>query len=362
MRARPIRLLVALLVLGLVAAGCSDDNNETSAGSGSGSGSGGSTSTDNQCEDVDLSQAPDEPVTIRFGHGVAAEEQVWLMAANPDITEHDGTWYELEPQQFRGNEERFTAYQAGELDALTTSAPTLVSAVASGIGVQASVSVSREASDGDFRTAFVTLEDSGITTTEDLEGKKIGIVDIGSATEYWAKSAVASAGLDPDTDAEYVVLPFPAQEEALRNGQIDVAVMVEPFYTMAHDVGGLVDVFDSLTGPGFDQELILFAFDNGFREENPDVVCAWVEDFEAATAWYNENKDEAKQLLVDEGFVSTPIEVYEASADWLRAEDVTIDIDQLDQLIDSMIEFGVLQEDQRVPAEDLVARDFAPVG
>lgn len=358
MPTRSFRLFAVLFSFGLLAAACSDDNNEPLS---SGAGGGGSGSDENQCESVDLAEAPDEPVTIRFGHGAAAEEQVWLMAANPEITEHQGSWYELEPTQFRGNEERFTAYQAGELDALTTSAPTLVSAVASGIPVKASVSVSQEAAEGEFRTTYVALEESGIEEPEDLAGKKIGIVDIGSATEFWAKSAVASAGLDPDTDVEYVVLPFPAQEEALRNGQIDVAVMVEPFYTLAQNAGGVVDVFDSLTGPGFDQELIVFAFDNTFREDNPEVVCAWIEDFEAATTWYQDNEDEAKQLLVDEEFVSTPIDVYNEAGDWLRAEDATIDPDALDQLIDSMIEYEVLTEDQRVPAADLVASDFTPV-
>lgn len=352
------RVLPVLFAMALVAAACGDDG-DTETDDAASDQAGGQATDVNRCEDVDLSQVPDEPVTIRFGHGAAAEEQVWLMAANPDVIEHDGVWYELEPNAFRGNEERFVAYQAGELDAVTTSAPTLVSAVSSGIGVQAVVSVSREADAGDFRTTFVALEDSGITEPADLEGKRVGIVDIGSATEYWAKTGAASAGLDPDSDVEYVVLPFPAQEEALRNGQIDVAVMVEPFYTMAQQTGGIVEVFDSLTGPGFDQELILFAFDNGFREEHPEAVCAWIEDFETMTAWYNQNTDEAKQILVDEGFVQTPIEIYLEAGDWFRDEDSSIDIDQLDQLIDSMIEYGVLEEDQRVAAEELVATDFA---
>lgn len=356
MHTRSRRLLATLLAVGFVAAGCSDDNN-TSAGAGGGA----SADDENQCETIDLAaEAPDEPVTIRLGHGAAAEEQAWLMAANPDIGEHDGTWYDLEMTQFRGNEERFVAYQAGELDAVTSSAPTLVSAVSSGVDVSAVASVSREAAEGEFRTTFVSMEGSGIEGPEDLEGRTIGIVDIGSATDYWAKTAVASAGLDFETDADYVVLPFPAQEEALRNGSIDVAVLVEPFYTMAMEAGGLVEVFDALTGPGFDQELITLAFDNTFREENPGVVCAFLADFQASTDWYLENEDEAKQVLVDEGFVSTPIEVYREAGDWLRDPDATIDVDQLDELIDSMIEYGVLQEDQRIAAEQLVAGDTAP--
>jgi ABC-type nitrate/sulfonate/bicarbonate transport system substrate-binding protein len=361
MLTRP-RLLATLLTagaVGLAAVGCSDDNNSSSAGADTGV----SANDENQCESIDLAaDAPDEPVTIRLGHGAAAEEQVWLMEANPDVGQHDGVWYDLEMTQFGGNEERFVAYQAGELDAVTSSAPTLVSAVSSGQDVSAVASVSREAAEGEFRTTFVALEGSGIEGPEDLQGKTIGIVDIGSATDYWAKTAVASAGLDFETDAEYVVLPFPAQEEALRNGQIDVAVLVEPFYTMAMDRGGLVEVFDALTGPGFDQELITLAFDNTFREENPGVVCAFLADFQASTGWYLDNEDEAKQILVDEGYVSTPIEVYREAGDWLRDPDATIDVDLLGDLIDSMIEYGVLQEDQRVPADQLVAGDTAPTG
>lgn len=313
------------------------------------------------CDGVDLTAAPDEPVQIRLGHGFAAEEQVWLMEANPDITEHQGTWYTLEMTAFRGNEERFVAYQAGELDAATATSVTLARAVARGIDLRAVVTATTESDEATFRTTFSALEDSGITSIEDLEGRTIGIVDIGSATEFWARSAVAQAGLDHNTDAEYVVLPFPAQEEAVRTGQIDVGVFVEPFYTMAQQEGGLVDVFDALTGPGFDQELIFVTFGVDFLEENPEAVCAYVEDFRAATTWYNDNLDEAREVLVDAGYVQTPLEVYVASGDWLHPEGGVIDLDAVDRVIDAMIEFGVMRENERVPAEELVATEYAPL-
>jgi ABC-type nitrate/sulfonate/bicarbonate transport system substrate-binding protein len=313
------------------------------------------------CDGIDLTAAPDEPVTIRLGHGFAAEEQVWLMEANADITEHQGTWYTLEMTAFRGNEERFVAYQAGELDAATATSVTLARAVARGIDLQAVVTATTESEAASFRTTFSALEDSGITSIEELEGRTIGIVDIGSATEFWARSAVASAGLDHNTDVEYVVLPFPAHEEAVRTGQIDVGVFVEPFYTMAQGDGGLVDVFDALTGPGFDQELILVTFGEDFLDENPEAVCAYVEDFQTATAWYNDNLDEAKEILVEAGYVQTPLEVYLASGDWLHPDGGVIDLEAVDRVIDSMIEFGVMRENERVPAEDLVATEFAPL-
>ena len=54
---------------------------------------------------------------IRFGRGFAAEEQVWLMSARPDLTPNQGKRYQLKQILFQANPERFQAYLAGELDA-----------------------------------------------------------------------------------------------------------------------------------------------------------------------------------------------------------------------------------------------------
>ena len=44
---------------------------------------------------------------IRFGRGFAAEEQVWLMSARPDLTPNQGKRYELKQILFQANPERF---------------------------------------------------------------------------------------------------------------------------------------------------------------------------------------------------------------------------------------------------------------
>ena len=42
-----------------------------------------------------LSALAADPPVIRFGHGFAAEEQVWLMAARPVLAPGNGTKYRL---------------------------------------------------------------------------------------------------------------------------------------------------------------------------------------------------------------------------------------------------------------------------
>ena len=56
--------------------------------------------------------AQDAPL-IRFGRGFAAEEQVWLMSARPDLTPSQGKRYRLNQILFQANPERFQAYLAG---------------------------------------------------------------------------------------------------------------------------------------------------------------------------------------------------------------------------------------------------------
>ena len=46
-----------------------------------------------------------DPQLIRFGHGFAAEEQLWLMGARPDLTPHQGKTYKLQLVKFQGNPE-----------------------------------------------------------------------------------------------------------------------------------------------------------------------------------------------------------------------------------------------------------------
>ena len=42
-----------------------------------------------------------EPPLIRLGHGFAAEEQLWVMGARPDLTPNQGKKYRLKFFQFQ---------------------------------------------------------------------------------------------------------------------------------------------------------------------------------------------------------------------------------------------------------------------
>lgn len=313
------------------------------------------------CDDVDLSSPPDEPVTIRLGHGAGTEDPLYVQFLAPDVTgaEHYGTWYEVEATEF-SPPDRLAAYQAGDLDAGTVSAPQLFNAVGSGLDIAAVASIAVISADAEYAFPYLALDDSGIDSIEDLEGATIGIIAPNTSTEYWAKAAVVEAGLDPDRDVTFASIPPPNAEQALRDGQTDVQFFAAPFFVQAQATGGVHEVFDALTGPGFDHELLDVFFDRTFIEQNPGAFCGWRADYVSAMAAYQADRPAFGEVMIAEGYEAAPtVEAYASRPDTGRPEGGAIHLENVDQLIQSMKDVGFLPGELDVAAADLVMEGYS---
>ncbi|HLH23693.1 MAG TPA: ABC transporter substrate-binding protein [Chloroflexota bacterium] len=298
-----------------------------------------------------------QPVEIRIGHGFAAEENLWLMAAKPDLAPNQGKAYTLTFTAFRGNADRLNAYEAGQLDGGTVAAPTALFAAEEKLPFKLVASIVRE-QQGSFNTTYLALDDSGIASAADVRGKTIAVVDFKSATELWARAAIEAAGLDPDRDVNFVVVPFPAMGEALRSKRIDVGVFPEPFLTMEQRRGGVHVVWTSKTGVPFDEELLDLAMRPEFIARNSAAVRAFLADFVATTHWYNDHLQEARQVLIDKGFVQTPPDLYLTLADYYHDPGGRITLDGLDKEQDLLLKLGWQQS--RVNLNDIVDQSLLP--
>lgn len=306
------------------------------------------------CDEVDLTKAPVSPVKIRVGRGRASEEPLWLMDVNKKANKHSGSFYELDMQPFDSTETRLVAYQAGQLDAVTVAPQVLVTGTARGrLDLAALVTIMREAEEGAFGTTFVSKVGSGIEDFEDLKGKKIGIVGLNTDPDYLAKLGVQKGGADPNTGAQYVVLPFPAQGEALKNGSIDVASLAEPFYSAAKAQGGVQDVFTARDVTGYGLDLLTVGFDKGFIAANPAAVCAFRADFQTQMAYYKSDTEAAKKQLAGTEYVKTPLPVYLKLQDYARPDDGNFDPAGFEKLIDTSIELKLFRPSDKIDVSRL---------
>lgn len=338
-------------MLALALAGCSGQSADA------GSSAGATTASAANCSSIDLSKAPKDPVELRFGHGTAAEEQIYLMQASTKTTPNAGKWYKPTYSTVKASSDRLTALQAGQLDGASLSIQPIIVAVAKNVPISVVAAEANEDAKNGFTSKFVAKKGSGITSIKDLKGKTIGIPDYGTASDFWAKSAVVKAGLNPDRDVKYALVPLASQFDALKNGTIDVANLVEPFYTMAEDAapGQLVTVFDSITGSGITpQPLQNAVFTKSFIAQHTGAVCAWLADFKETTKYYLAHTAEAKKTLLAAKVVVVPADVYLRASDWARPADGKVDLASLDALITGMKKLGVMDKSLAVTAKDMV--------
>src|SRR5262249_11758050 len=104
-----------------------------------------------------------QPVTLRLGYGMAAEEPLWVVVTKPDLAKHYGKAYALDATRFTGSDKRSQAFEAGAIDLAASSANGVIFAAAEGVAAKDIRSNSRPNPRG-VRTSFYVQQGSPIKT------------------------------------------------------------------------------------------------------------------------------------------------------------------------------------------------------
>lgn len=120
---------------------------------------------------------------------------------------------------------------------------------------------------------LAVLEGSPIEQVSDLQGKRIGLSSLGTGVYYNAQVMLQEAGLDPETDVEFVTIQQPAaQLNALVNGDVDALSIIDVSVATFQNQGEELRTFQP-TGPMQWQWNVVGAR-RAFLEENPEAVAA----------------------------------------------------------------------------------------
>jgi ABC-type nitrate/sulfonate/bicarbonate transport system substrate-binding protein len=306
------------------------------------------------CAAVNLSKAPDKPVVIRYGTGGGGEEPLALLWASAAAYPNNGKFYALEPTQFTPTD-RMTAFQAGQIDAGTISFPELVTAVNAGIGLRAVASLV-EVTKADNEGAFVALSKSGIRSAKDFKGKRIGYYGPNTTSEFWVKSALNRAGVDPH-DVSLVALPIPAQEQALRNGQVDVAWLARQFLAHGKTAGGITTVMTPFEATGADQPNLVIFFSPAFVQAHPQAYCAWRGDYQRAMHSWMSDPAAAYPKLIAAKYLTPSAPT--AGADAGRDADGALPLSAISTTMKDMVDAKFLPPAMLQPATQLVLPGYA---
>ncbi|GAA3003461.1 ABC transporter substrate-binding protein [Streptosporangium longisporum] len=133
---------------------------------------------------------------------------------------------------------------------------------------------------------YFVADGSPIKGPRDLIGKKIGVNTLGAHLEAVLKEYLKRGGLTPQEieKVELVVVPPVNTEQALRQGQIDVAALSGILRDKALERGGIkplfkdIDLFGSFTAGSV-------VLTEKFIEQNPKTTATFVGAFAKAVEW-----------------------------------------------------------------------------
>lgn len=299
---------------------------------------------------VDLSKPPAQPVKIRLGWGIPAEEIKYVMMKNPQILPHYGKWYTIEWFQFAGTAPQAQALAARSLDAGTLSSLSLAQAVEKAqLDVVITGQMIGEKKGQSFSTTWLVKDDSPIKSLADLKGKTVGVNVYGASLDYIARSKIKEAGLKPEVDVKIVEVGFGLMEEALRKGQVDVGVFPQPFLYNAMSKGGVHPLF-VLTDVQPDFVQLINVFDRDFVSKNPGVVRAFQEDWKTAAAFVMSNRNETIKIM--SGLSKMPEDLLQkfliTRDDYYRTSTGLPDVKAIQTNWDYMLKEGHIQQKQDV--------------
>jgi ABC-type nitrate/sulfonate/bicarbonate transport system substrate-binding protein len=297
-----------------------------------------------------------QPVTLRLGYGAAAEEPLWLLLAKPDLAKNYGKAYTLDGTRFTGSDKRAQAFEAGAIDLASSSANGVIFAAAEGVMAKVIASISRESSRG-FSTTYYVKETSPIHSIPDLKGKTVGINGFFTSGHLWVKAALEKHGL-AETDVKITPIPFPAMQESLDAGRVDLGQFPQPFAALLEKQMKVRKIFDAKYGVPFEEELIVLIGKDELLKKNAVAIRALLEDLKEATRFYLEKPREARQILIDAKMVRVAPDVYVAMNDYFHEPTIAVDVGALEKMQEFQIKAGF--QKKNVDVKSLVDLSYLP--
>ncbi|MGW0704436.1 ABC transporter substrate-binding protein [Streptomyces sp. NPDC002643] len=198
-------------------------------------------------------------------------------------------------------------------------------------------------------SALLVKKGSSITRPKDLEGKKVGVGLLKSASEFGVRQFVTDDGGD-DSKVQIVELPFASAKDALAKGQVDAALVPDPMLSQLLASGAAeAPVGDPIEKVFGDSPRLVITARKDWAAKNPKVVeeirAAVQESLDLAA----KNPDKLLPIY-EKHFKMTPAI---AKATKLNAFKAEIDADSFDVINKVLVRYDALKKP--VSGTDLVA-------
>lgn len=186
--------------------------------------------------------------------------------------------------------------------------------------------------------AILVGADTGITDLAGLRGATIAVNSLASQEVVAAQRVMREAGVNPE-DYEQVEIPFPNMPDAVGQGQVDAAVIIDPYTTVAleSEIGTVLSWMFVETVP--EQPIGVFWAKSDFVAQNSDALEAFANATTEAQDMLKADEQRARELVAQYAGLEPDI----VSSMPLIVWDSEVDLDTWSALIDMLVAEEVLE-------------------
>lgn len=280
----------------------------------------------------------DKEVTLRVGVMGSIDAVPLVIAQEKGYFKEEGI--NLDLQIFKAAKDRDAALQANQLDGVL--ADEVAISIYQNSGIDMKITGTTNGS-----WTLVAGKDSGITSLTDLAGKKVGISEK-TMIDYLADYIAVENGIDPASVEKVAIPAMPARLEALRNNQIDAAILPAPFNDTAVADGGIevTKIYNK------DIMISTTAFLNDVITSNKEAVKGFYKAYNKAIDFINSNdiKEYEDVIITTVGYsedMRGNIMLPEFKENYLPSEE------RVQSVLDWSKEKGIIEKDLK--AKDVIS-------
>ncbi|HLI20725.1 MAG TPA: ABC transporter substrate-binding protein [Stellaceae bacterium] len=172
-----------------------------------------------------------EPLDIHVGWVTPTAAPYPLALEKKDLLTHFGKTYTVDLTRVASTAAALTALATGELNINTLSYSSIPSAIQNAhlTDLRIIMDISQDGYPGYATGQFMVRKDSGINRVEDLKGKVLASLTVGSAVDMATRAMLRKHGLSDKTDVTFIEVPFANMKAVLIEKKADLITTNEPF-------------------------------------------------------------------------------------------------------------------------------------
>ena len=300
-----------------------------------------------------------EPVKIRIAWVIPVGNWASILYEKKDLMTHYGKTYEVEPVHFQSTPAMISALATGQLEIadLAYSAFGIAVENAGLTDLRIIADEGQDGAHGHRSSAYYVLKDGPVKTIDDLKGKVLATVAVGSAVDIPVRALLRRHGLESPRDYTVVEAGFPNMNAMLLDHKVDFIPSVEPYALdprLLENGRILFRIEDALGGP---TQLVVWTARAGFIAEHRAAMVDLLEDAIRAVHFLLDPKNHDEVVGIAARLAHQPpaaVAYAFTSADGYRDPNMLPDIPTFQRALDAQHGVGLLKA-------PLNAADYADV-